>query len=200
MAVTGLVDPRRLLTNSGARPDDAIVLTKPLGTGILATAMKRGLADDAATRRAIDVMKALNKDAAEAISGVTVHACTDVTGFGLLGHLWETTRASRVEAEIRFGAVPWIDGAWELAAANVVPGGSLENLDHVENAVAWDDGIPRVGRILLCDAQTSGGLLICVAGDEADGLVDDLHRRGVADATRVGEVTRAGTGRISVRS
>jgi cysteine desulfurase NifS/selenium donor protein len=199
LAVSGRIDPDRILTNSAARPGDAIVLTKPLGSGILATAMKRGLLEPPAVDRTIAVMRSLNRDAAEVMAGFPVSACTDVTGFGLLGHLKEMTRASGVDAVLRAEAVPVIEEAREMAVANVVPGGTLDNLEYVADVVEWSDEVTRAVRLLLCDAQTSGGLLIALPADRASLLVEQLRRRGVAESAVIGEVTREGPGRIVVR-
>jgi selenium donor protein len=198
LAVSGIIDPRRILTNAAARPGDAIVLTKPIGTGILATAMKRGVAEPSAAARAVAVMRALNRAAAEAMDGLPVNACTDVTGFGLLGHLKEMVRASGVDAVIRAGAVLVLEQVRALAAANVVPGGSLDNVEFVSDVVRWPEEITRPQRIVLCDAQTSGGLLITLPADRAGELEDALRRRGVEEAAVIGEVSGHGEGRITV--
>jgi len=200
MAVSGLIDPDKILTNAGARPGDALVLTKPIGTGIIATAMKRGLASPAAAQRAVAVMKQLNAAAALAMEDFPVSACTDVTGFGLLGHLKEMAEASRADAEIRADRVPVIQEAWEYAAAGMAPGGSLDNREYVSEAVDWDEEVPEIARTILCDAQTSGGLLITLPADEADALVERLHADGVGEAAVIGRFTGEGRGRITVRS
>jgi selenophosphate synthase (EC 2.7.9.3) len=199
LAVTGVVPPERVVTNAGARPGDALVLTKPIGTGILATAVKRGLAGADAERRLVAVMRALNRAAAEAMLEVGVSACTDVTGFGLLGHLREMAAASGVDVEVEAAAVPLLSEARDLAAADCVPGGSLENLEHVSRHVDFAPGLSRVDRLLLADAQTSGGLLITLPEERCEALLSVLHLRGVTDARRIGRVAGAGTGRIQVR-
>ena len=133
-------------------------------------------------------MRTLNRAAAEAMTEAQVAAATDVTGFGFLGHLREVAAASGVDAEVDFDAVPILDGARELAGAGVAPGGSVANLEHVAEHVAWDSKLSRVDRLLLCDAQTSGGLLIAVPGERASELMDSLEQRGVSAARRVGQV------------
>jgi cysteine desulfurase len=198
LAVTGVVHPDRVVKNATAREGDALVLTKPVGTGILATAVKRGLADEAVARRIVTVMRELNKAAAEAMDEVGAHACTDVTGFGLLGHLREMAAASRLDAEIEAGLVPVLEPAREMAAADVVPGGSLENLEHVSPFVDWAKGLSRVDRVLLADAQTSGGLLVALPEERAELFLAALRSRGVVAARRIGRFTGAGTGRIRV--
>ena len=199
LAVTGVVRPDQVVTNAGARPGDALVLTKPIGTGILATAVKRGLAGDDATRRLVTTMRTLNRGAAEAMVEVGASAATDVTGFGLLGHLREMAAASGVDAEVEAASVPLLPGVRDLAAADGAPGGSLENLDHVAPHVDFAPGLSRVDRLLLADAQTSGGLLIAVPEERSVVLLATLAARGVADARRVGRIAGAGTGRIRVR-
>jgi len=198
LAVTGVVRPDQVVTNAGARPGDALVLTKPIGTGILATAVKRGLAGDDATRRLVTTMRTLNRGAAEAMVEVGASAATDVTGFGLLGHLREMAAASGVDAEVEAASVPLLPGVRDLAAADGAPGGSLENLDHVAPHVDFAPGLSRVDRLLLADAQTSGGLLIAVPEERSVALLATLAARGVADARRVGRIAGAGTGRIRV--
>jgi cysteine desulfurase NifS/selenium donor protein len=198
LAVTGVVHPDRVLRNSTARAGDDLVLTKPLGVGILATAIKRGLADEAAARRLVATMRRLNKAAAEAMEETGVDACTDVTGFGLLGHLREMAAASGLDAELEAGAVPVLEAARDLAAADVVPGGTLDNLDHVSPFVDWSSGLSRVDRLLLADAQTSGGLLIAVPAERKGDLLAALGARGVSESRRIGRFTAAGGGRIRV--
>src|SRR5690606_15518800 len=141
-----------------ARAGDVLVLTKPIGTGAIATALKRGVADPAAVRAAVESMTTLNRTAAEAMLRAGASAATDVTGFGLLGHLREMARGSGLAARVRAGAVPLLPTALELAERGVLPGGSKRNFDDVADSVRWDDAVPDPLRRLLCDAQTSGGL------------------------------------------
>src|SRR3954468_3117220 len=163
LAVTGVVDPRDLLTNAGGRAGDALVLTKPLGAGAVATAIKRGLADDALVERAVAVMTTLNDRAAEQARAAGVHALTDVTGFGLLGHVHELTAASGLAAEIEAAAVPAIDGVLALLETDAaLAGGSRRNRADAETFTTWADGVPEARRRLVCDAMTSGGLLAAV--------------------------------------
>ena len=199
MAVTGVVHPKRVLTNAAARPGDQIVLTKPIGTGIIATAVKRGLADEATAQEAIALMAALNRDAAEAMVEVGVSACTDVTGFGLLGHLREMTAGAGVDAVVYADRVPVLGAAWTFAGAGVVPGGTRDNLAFVEPHVDWDEAISEVQKLILADAQTSGGLLIAVGRERLDTLLAALAERGVVEAAHIGAFTTPGPGRIAVR-
>jgi cysteine desulfurase NifS/selenium donor protein len=199
LAVTGVVHPERVLTNAGAVPGDVLFLTKPLGTGILATAAKRDLAPAEALAAGLAIMRQLNRAAAEAMLEVEgVHACTDVTGFGLLGHLRELASASGVDVQLDVDAVPILGGVRELAAAGVVPGGSLDNLAHVQPHVTWAEGQTEVDKRILADAQTSGGLLVAVAAEGAEALAARFLDKGVK-AARVGAVTGAGQGRIVCR-
>ena len=188
LAVSGLADPARIVTNRSALPGDVLILTKPLGTGILSTALKRGLLDEDQTRRLVEVMAALNRDAAEAMQETGVSACTDVTGFGLLGHLREMMAGSGTSAVISARQVPLLTGALQLATSGVVPGGTVNNREYTAPAVSYDDGVPEVLRVMLNDAQTSGGLLISVPGDKADGLLESLGQRAVDGAAVIGSV------------
>ena len=199
MAVTGVVHPDRVVTNAAARPGDQIVLTKPIGTGIIATAVKRGLADEATTRQAIALMAALNRDAAEVMVEVGVSACTDVTGFGLLGHLRGMTAGAGVDAAVYADRVPVLEAARTFAGAGVVPGGTRDNLAFVEPHVDWGEDISEVQKLVLADAQTSGGLLIAVPAKRLEALLAALAERGVVGAAHIGEFTVPGPGRIAVR-
>ena len=175
MVITGVVHPDKVLSNAGAKPGDVLVLTKPIGTGIISTAVKSGLADEQTARAARDVMATLNASAAKAMESFKVNACTDVTGFGLTGHLKEMVEASGVKAEIFADQVPLIEGVRELAIAGAIPGGTKNNLDFVKDIVRWGNGIPDIMKFLLCDAQTSGGLLVSLPEKEADKFVDTLR-------------------------
>ena len=199
LVVTGVVRPDKMWTNDGARPGDALILTKPLGLGIMSTGLKSGLLDPAGERRIQDIMMALNKTAAEVLRGFEVHACTDVTGFGLLGHLREMSAGSGVDAEIDHQALPLIAGAAELATGGTVPGGTLNNKAFVEPHVEWGAGVSETYRILACDAQTSGGLLAAVPQTQAKDAVQALHAAGVPSATVIGRFQQSGLGLIKVR-
>ncbi len=163
LAVTGVVDPAHVITNAGARSGDALVLTKPVGAGAVTTSLKKGLASDEVVARAVEVMTELNEAAGRAALRVGAHAMTDVTGFGLLGHLHELSLASGVAAVVEAAAVPAIEGAVELLADDrAVAGGSRNNRRYAEEFASFDDGVDEVLRRLLTDAMTSGGLLIAV--------------------------------------
>ncbi|MCU0381990.1 MAG: selenide, water dikinase SelD [Chitinophagaceae bacterium] len=197
MAVTGMIHPDKILRNSGAKPGDFLILTKPIGTGILATAQKRSILDEQFKNSAINYMLALNKLAAEAMLDFPVSTATDISGFGLLGHLHEMTSASGLDAEIHAGKVPFLPGAEEMTAAGIIPGGTLNNLDYAGQFVLWDENVSYNKKVLLCDAQTSGGLLVCMPGPYSEGFVKKLAERGVT-ATVIGKMCSAGTGVIKV--
>lgn len=198
LAVTGIVHPDRILTKGGARPGDLLVLTKPLGTGIIATALKGRLASQEAEAAAIRVMGALNQAAAESLEGLEVHAVTDITGFGLLGHGLEMANASKAELSIYVSRVPVLSWAKEYAGMGLVPGGSHANRRFCENHLEIGAGVGQVEVDLLSDAQTSGGLFIAVAPKDGEVLMSRLQERGVTEAAIIGEVTGTGVGRIRV--
>ncbi len=199
LAVTGIVDPKNIWTNAGAKPGDILLLTKPVGLGIITTAIKRGVADPETVEVATRVMAALNRNAAEVLAGFKVHACTDVTGFGLLGHLKEMVEASAVDAEVWSDQVPLLPQADELAVARVVPGGTQNNLEFVDGTVEWATDISSTRRTLLCDAQTSGGLLAAVGETQADDLLEKLRESGEAGAAIIGRISAGGAGKIRVQ-
>jgi selenide,water dikinase len=199
MAVIGEVHPERVVTTAGARPGDALVLTKPIGTGILTTALKRDLVSASDLVEAVRSMTTLNAGAARAMLGVGVHAATDVTGFGLLGHLHNLLRAGEVGAEIDAAAVPALPGARELIAKGAVPGGTVRNLESVREAVHFADTVPEIDRTLLADAQTSGGLLLAVAAERVDRLLSALEREATPVQAVIGRVTATAAGSIEVR-
>ncbi|MDN5347202.1 MAG: selenide, water dikinase [Clostridia bacterium] len=197
LAVTGIVHPDKVVTNCGARPGDRLVLTKPLGTGIIATAIKAGLADKEVEAQAAGLMAALNRMAAEAMVGVGVHACTDITGFGLLGHALEMANGSRVSLKFAASEVPVLPAAKEFAAMGLIPGGAYRNRKFVGDRVSFAKGVPEVLRDVFFDPQTSGGLLIAVAPDKADRLLRECEARGVK-AVVVGEVLEPGEVKLIV--
>jgi selenide,water dikinase len=181
-AVTGTVHPDRVVTNVGGRPGDRLVITKPIGTGVVTTAVKRGSAPEGSEAAAVAVMAELNRAASDAMVAVGVSAATDVTGFGLLGHLGEMLGGT-VGAVIDADAVPLLPGARELAEGGVVPGGTKRNLRHVEGFTDFGD-VPAWQRLLLADAQTSGGLLIAVSPERCDELLARID-----GAVTIGHVT-----------
>ena len=197
LVAVGEVHPGRMVTNARAKPGDVLVLTKPLGSGVIATAIKQGEAPDDVITTAVEVMVTLNAGAAEAMRNAGVISGTDVTGFGLLGHLHNLLRASGVAANLRSGDVPLISGARELVEAGHVPGGTKRNLEDLVESVSFADSVDDFSRTLLGDAQTSGGLLMCVSPDAVDALLLDLEGRSPVAAV-IGEVVAGTAGRISV--
>lgn len=203
LCVTGFVHPDRLWRNVGARPGDKLVLTKPLGTGIITTALRAEEVSEATVRQAVEVMATLNAAAAEAAQTATVHACTDITGFGLLGHLREMLAPvpgsgnGPVGARVHLAEVPVLPETWELAANDLVPGGTFRNKQAVEPHVLWSPGVSEDAKVILCDAQTSGGLLFAVPAEESAALVLTLKEAGVP-GVEVGEVTEDPAGKIEV--
>jgi selenide, water dikinase len=197
MVAVGEVHPDRLMTNAGARAGDVLVLTKPLGSGVVATAIKAGVAPPEVAARAIEIMATLNKAGAEAAQAAGVRSGTDVTGFGLLGHLRNMLRASGTAARVVATDVPLIPGALELAEAGHVPAGSKRNLEDLAADLAWSSDLPTAVRTLLTDAQTSGGLLLCVPADRADALQADLEGKAPVAAV-VGRVVDGPAGHVEI--
>jgi selenide,water dikinase len=187
LAVTGIVDPAAMMTNSAARVGDRLVLTKPLGTGIISTAIKRDRATEEQVEAAVEVMTTLNGAAAQAALACGVQAATDVTGFGLLGHLSEVVQASSVGARIDHRWVPLLPGVEELAAEGVVPGGTNRNLTSAAETTRFE-GLGEVLQLVLADAQTSGGLLLAVGEDRCDDLIAALGDAGTPAASVIGEI------------
>lgn len=197
MVVVGQVAPDRIIRNVGARPGDRLFLTKPLGIGIITTAIKRELASPELADRVVALMATLNRAASEAMLTVHPRAATDVTGYGLLGHLWEMASGSGVGAFVDLDQVPVLPEAWLLAREGVVPGGTIRNLATMEERVVWGPGIAEAERLVLADAQTSGGLLIAVAPEEASALRDALVQLGAPVAAEIGTIVEGN--RIVVR-
>jgi len=196
MVVTGLVDPSRITRNRGCTPGDSLVLTKPLGTGILCNAAKKDACPQDALDAAIVSMSRLNRAAALAAGEVLVNACTDVTGFGLVGHLSKMLEVSGLSARLSASALPLLPSARELAEKGFVPGGSKRNRAFYAPHLVLQ-GATELDAQIACDAQTSGGLLFSVAPDQAAGLSAALHRHGVL-AARIGEVASGVAGQVSL--
>jgi selenide,water dikinase len=198
LAVTGMVHPKKIASNAGGRPGDVLVLTKPIGIGIVTTAAKQDRDAAHAIGEAIRLMTTLNRAAAEAMATVSVHACTDITGFGLLGHLRNVVLASGCTATVRLEKVPVIDAAWTYVRDGIAPGGTHANWRYLGEWVDYASDVEKESQLVLCDAQTSGGLLIAVAPDEADKLVGELRTRGTPCAAIVGTLDAGRAGRIRV--
>jgi selenide,water dikinase len=193
MVALGEVRPDKVITNAGARAGDRVVLTKPVGTGILSTALKLEMIGEGDMAVAIRSMETLNAGAARAMAalGDAVHAATDVTGFGLLGHLHNILAASGVGARVWADRIPWLDRARELAARGAVPGGTERNVEAAARYTRYDSHLDTVDRILLSDAQTSGGLLIAVAPDRVSHLMEALRREGTPALAEIAEIAPA---------
>ena len=196
-AVTGVIDPARVVTNRAARPGDALILTKPVGTGVVSTGIKFGKASEGVTRASLDTMLLSGREAARLMVAAGASAATDVTGFALLGHAWELARASGVTLEIDSASVPLIRGALELAAAGMLTSGDKSNRRYVGEDVLLDEGVSKELSSLLFDPQTAGGLLISVAAERASDLLASLRGR-YPGASLVGRVTERGPHLITV--
>jgi selenide,water dikinase len=188
LSVTGAINPRKLVTTSGAKPGDEIILTKPLGTGIITTALKAGIVDKELAHKVAKYMATLNGPASTAMQEVGVHACTDITGFGFLGHALKVAENSKVGMEFKLESIPYFPEVEDFSRKGLCPGGLGRNKDYYSSKVSFNDEIPDHIRDVLFDAQTSGGLLICVSSSKAQRLLRRLHQAGVADAAIIGEV------------
>lgn len=188
LSVTGIVHPARVFTKKNLRPGDRLVLTKPLGTGIVNTAIKAGMASADLIEKVSNLMASLNRDAAAIMSNFDITACTDVTGFGLLGHLAEMVCGSSLSGRVFADQVPVIKEALEFAAMGLIPAGAYKNREFRESMIDFAETGERSRRDILFDPQTSGGLLISVAGDQGEELVASLKDAGIADAIAIGEV------------
>lgn len=200
LAVTGVVHPDRVVSNAGGKPGDLLVLTKPLGIGILTTAAKQNKDSNNAIRKAITLMSTLNRAACDAMIAVGVHAATDVTGFGLLGHLRNVVKASGCGATVWLDEVPVVEEAWGYVRDGIAPGGTHANWRFLNEHVTYEDGLDKPSQLVLCDAQTSGGLLIAVAPDRVDALVRKLEEFGTPAHSVIGKLDEEPVGRIRVTS
>jgi selenide,water dikinase len=198
LAVVGTVHPDRVLTNAGARPGDTLILTKPIGIGIITTASKQGKDSLGAITEAIEVMSRLNRAAAEVVAEMGARAATDVTGFGLLGHLRNMTAASEVTARIYLDRVPVLPAAWEYVRSGIAPGGTHANRRFLADWVTYAEGVEKEEQLILVDAQTSGGLLVAVDSGRAASMLGALASAGVKDAAIIGEIGSGEAGKIIV--
>ena len=199
LSVTGLVSPDKVWTNGGAQPGDALILTKPLGTGILATAIKAGLISPEAEKQVIEVMATLNNKAAEVMSTYSVHACTDITGFGLLGHALEMAQASKVTISIEVHKVPVLSEVLDHAGLGLVPAGSYANRNFCASHVSEVGNIDPMYLDIIADAQTSGGLLIALASNEVEQALWDLKVAGIQEVVLIGHVVERSKGFIELK-
>lgn len=197
LSVTGIVHPDKLITNSAARPGDVLVLTKPIGTGLVLTAAKAGMGTAGDLAAAVNMMRTLNRDAADAMASVGVSAATDITGFGLLGHAREVALAGGVAMEISFGRVPLLSGALRAAGMGLIPGGAYANREYVADGLQISGAVGERDMDVLCDPQTSGGLLIAVPSQKEAEFLHALSVRHVPAAV-VGRVVDGNAGTITV--
>lgn len=197
MCVTGIVHPDKIMANSGAKVGDTLVLTKPLGVGVLTTAVKRGLRSEGQIEAAIHTMASLNRPGGLAMDAVGAHTCTDITGFGLIGHLHEVAAASGVSIELSFDALPLLDEVMDLIGQGCVPGGTKKNRKHYGQHVTFE-GLSEAEELLVSDAQTSGGLVISVAPEKADAMVASLREHGALASHVIGKVCDGPTGTLRV--
>jgi len=199
LSVTGTIHPDKVVLNSGARPGDRLILTKPLGTGIISTAIKGGVATDESIQKITESMSDLNRTAAELMQETGVHACTDITGFGLAGHSCEMIEGSDVGIVIESAAVLYFPEVREYAEMGMIPGGLHRNRDFRKHMVDIAEGVPEFLADIIFDPQTSGGLFIAVPHERAWMLLEKLHKQGVKGAAIIGEVVAEPAGRLQVR-
>lgn len=198
LAVVGKIHPQQVLSNDKAQPGDVLILTKPLGLGIITTAAKNGEDNLGAIESAIGIMKTLNRVAGEEVVRGGVHALTDITGFGLLGHLRNIVAGSQVCARIFFDRVPVIPAARAYVDAGIFPGGTNANWKFLADWVTYDSALTKQDQLLLCDAQTSGGLLAAIPANRAESLLKALHARGIVEAAVIGQIEGGTPSRIMV--
>ncbi len=198
LVAAGIIEIDKILTNKTAKAGDVLLLTKPLGTGIITTAMKRGIAGPQQIKEAIASMSRLNKNAAEILFRYHVNSCTDITGFGLIGHLLEMTQGSGMNAELYIKEIPLLPGLESLIARNCVPGGTANNKAHYGQFVRWSDDISEADRIILFDAQTSGGLLVSLPQEQGEQAVEECCKAGQKNVSLIGKITGKGKGNIYI--
>jgi selenide,water dikinase len=198
LSVTGTVHPKRLVTNAGAKAGDKLILTKPLGTGIISTAVKAGVVNEETVAKLTRCMATLNDKASSVMQEVGVHACTDITGFGLLGHAIQVAENSPVGIELHLASIPYFPEVIQFAQQGLCPGGLYRNKDFYSNRVEFINPIPEYMQYILFDAQTSGGLLISLSPRKAELLLDRLQQAGVEDAVSIGEVVSKPKGMVAL--
>ena len=198
LSVTGIIHPDKILSNAKALPGDQLVLTKPIGTGIISTALKGGMASEEAVSKMVETMVALNRKASEQMRAFGAHSCTDITGFGFIGHALEMAVASQVGMVIRSERIPILPGALEYATLGLIPGGAHSNRKFYSCKVEVDVTVLALLVDLLYDPQTSGGLLIALPSGKAEGLVESLRKEGIPDASVVGEVVHGPPGKMKI--
>ena len=199
LSVTGIIHPAKVVLNTGARAGDRLILTKPLGTGIINTAVKGGVADEGVVSKVVKCMSTLNRKASELMMEVEVHACTDVTGFGLLGHASEMIEETDVGMVLYSSEIPFFPEAKEFAIKGLVPGGTYRNKEFRSHMIESATEISDDMLLILFDAQTSGGLLISVPDSEAKPLLKRMHEHGIAEAAIIGEIIAEPKGKIIIK-
>lgn len=198
LSVMGMVHPKKVTANSGAKPGDLLILTKPIGVGILNTAIKADLAEEAVIQKAVQCMSYLNKDACEAMVQVGINGCTDITGFGLLGHAYEMAEASNTSIELWSDYIPIIRESIEFAKIGIIPAGTYNNEGYLKEHVSFHESIPQEIRDIMYDPQTSGGLLISVPEERSELLMEELRKRNKLDFNIIGKVKPKGNYSIEV--
>ena len=196
LVVTGEVSEKNIWVNTGAKPGDSLILTKPLGTGVIATAIKKEMASSSIIESAVKSMVMLNKKASETLQNFNPNAVTDITGFGLMGHLIEICKGSNVSSIINFSDINFLPGTIDLANEGIMPGGSKRNLEYAENYVKFSDSLSPTEKLLACDAQTSGGLLISIPNDEADQFISTYGHQAI----KIGSIIEKDTFSVSIGS
>ena len=189
MVVTGEVDEQNLVKNDGAKPGDILVLTKPIGTGIIATAIKKGMASEDIIQTAVDTMSTLNDVASKLMIELKIKAATDITGFGLLGHLSEICKASKVTSEIDYNLLPLLPGTLELANDGIIPGGTKRNLSYAESFTQFQEDRTDIEKLITSDAQTSGGLLISISPEKSESFLQLFNKQSSIKAQKIGKIT-----------
>jgi selenide,water dikinase len=192
LAVVGYIHPARIITNAGARPGDNLILTKPVGTGIIMAAQRQGMADEKDIMEALRLMKLLNKTGAEIMKKNNIRGATDITGFGLAGHAMKMARASKVSLNLNMNKVPLIGNAYNLIDEGCIPGASFRNLEYAEKDLGFASGLDYNLRMIAFDAQTSGGLLMCAAPDDTAKILEELKESGLTDSAVIGKVVESG--------
>ncbi len=199
LAVTGVVTPGKQITNANAQPGDVLVITKAIGSGIITTAAKAGNAKKESVNHAVESMATLNKGASDAMVEVGVNAATDVTGFGLLGHLSQMMKSSGLSADLNWSEIPFLPDVVELAQSGNISGGTTRNIETIRENVIIEDGLSDLNLLILADAQTSGGLLISVSEERSEGLVNKLVDNQTLYSSVIGKVTEGHPGAITIR-
>ena len=190
LVVSGIVNKKQLVKNNNAQIDDNLILTKPIGTGILSTAIKKDLATNTDIKNIIDVMIDLNSKGCNAMNKTKVNACTDVTGYGLLGHLKEMCESSKVTANINFEKIPLIENMINFAKKDIIPGGTKRNFEYLNPFLNFKSEIPMFKKLIMCDAQTSGGLLISVSKKNTDFLIEELKKQQCLSTNIIGNISK----------